>query len=82
MLGTAHKADRGASVGRAVGNSGTPSGERNYAMSLNEGGLLPGRRAPCASFARRPVFYRATSCSIALPIRRASPQSRFPFGRA
>ena len=30
----------------AVFNSGTPSGERNYAMSLNEGGLLPGRRAP------------------------------------
>jgi hypothetical protein len=103
MLGTTHKADRGAIVGRAVGlfvlligvlfaaalcnasahsdnpatifephstpaesiyhlspfvfaitgmiflavfNSGTPSGERNYAMSLNEGGLLPGRRAP------------------------------------
>ncbi len=96
MLGTTHKADRGAIVGRAVGlfvlliahsdnpvptifephstpaesiyhlspfvfaitgmiflavfNSGTPSGERNYAMSLNEGGLLPGRRAP---FVRR-----------------------------
>ena len=106
MLGTTHKADRGAIVGRAVGlfvlligvlfaaalcnasarsdnpvptitifephstpaesichlspfvfaitgmiflavfNSGTPSGQRNYAMRLNEGGLLPGRRAP------------------------------------
>jgi hypothetical protein len=30
----------------AVFNSGTPSGERNYAMSSNEGGRLPGRRAP------------------------------------
>ena len=141
MLGTAHKADSGATVGRAVGlfvsligalfaaalcnagahsdnpvstlfeahstpaesiydlppfvfaftgmifmavfNSGTPSGERNYAMSLNEGGLLPGRRAP---FVRRShagqYSDRATSCRIALTIRRASPQSKFPFGRA
>src|SRR5437867_3366876 len=31
----------------AVFNSGRPCGEqRNYAMSLNEGGLLPERRAP------------------------------------
>ena len=30
----------------AVFNSGTPSAEPNYAMSLNESGLLPGRRAP------------------------------------
>jgi hypothetical protein len=34
----------------AVFNSGRPSGERNYAMSSNEGGSLPGRRAP---FVRR-----------------------------
>ena len=110
MLGTTHKEDRGASVGRVVGlfvlligvlfaaalcnasarsdnpvptitifethstpaesiyhlspfvlaitgmiflavfNSGTPSRQRNYAMSLNESGLFPGRRAP---FVRR-----------------------------
>src|SRR5882672_5205722 len=34
----------------AVFNSGTPSRQRNYAMSLNQSGLLPGRRAP---FVRR-----------------------------
>jgi len=34
----------------AVFNSGTPSRQRNSAMSLNESGLLPGRRAP---FVRR-----------------------------